>query len=398
MSAFTRIDRLPPYVFSQTNQFKVDAQNNGMDIIDLGMGNPDMPTPQFIVDKLKEAVDNPETHRYSQSKGIEALRQAMANWYERHYSVELDCENEIIMTIGSKEGLSHLALAISEPGDKIIVPEPCYPIHSYGFVIAGAEVIHLPLVSPASYLQMLKETIESSWPKPKAMVLNFPSNPTTDCVDLSFFEEIVDLARHYKIWVIHDLAYADIVFDDYKAPSILQVPGAKEIAVETYSLSKSYNMPGWRVGFVSGNAELVAALTKIKSYLDYGSFTPIQVAAAAALDGPQQYVEEIRLRYQNRRDCLCDGLNQIGWHVEKPKATMFVWAPIPLAYREMGSLEWTKYLINQAGVAVSPGIGFGPSGDTHVRLSLIENQQRLLEAIQNLKMLFRRDGNIMEAI
>lgn len=397
MSTFSRVDCLPPYVFKQMAQFKAEAQSRGVDVIDLGLGNPDRPTPERIVEKLKEAAGYPEAHRYSEPRGIPVIRKAMANWYERRYNVSLDYDDEIIMTIGSKEGLSHLALAISGSGDKIIVPDPCYPIHAYGFIIAGAEVISLPLNSPADFLNSMKETIENTWPKPKAMLLNFPSNPTADCVDLAFFEEVVALARHYKIWVIHDLAYADIVFDDYKAPSILQVPGAKDIAVETYSLSKSYNMPGWRVGFVAGNKELIAALARIKSYLDYGTFTPIQIAAATALEECDDCIEDIRLTYQHRRDVLCDGLNQIGWQVKKPKATMFLWASIPAEYQHMGSIEWCKYLINEAGVALSPGVGFGAHGESHVRLSLVENEQRCLHVIHQLKSLFLRDG-ILEAV
>lgn len=392
MSQFPRINRLPPYVFATLNQMKAEARARGEDIIDFGMGNPDKPTPPHIVNKLIEAVGRPDTHRYSMSKGVPRLRKAMANWYQRHYDVHLDPETQVVMTIGSKDGLAHLALAISEPGDTILVPDPAYPIHTYGFIIAGANVNQIPLIDEQQFLEEIEHAISTLWPKPKAIVLNFPSNPSTHCVEASFFEKIVALAKENHIWVIHDLAYADIVFDGYKAPSILQIPGALDIAVETYSLSKSYNMPGWRVGFASGNKELINALTRIKSYMDYGTFTPIQVAAIAALDGPDHYVEEIRALYQKRRDILCDGLCEIGWHVEKPKATMFVWAPIPEPYQSMGSMAFSEYLLNEANVAVSPGIGFGKQGDGYVRFGLIENQQRTRQALRNLKALFKRDG------
>lgn len=392
MSQFPRINRLPPYVFNTLNQLKSEARARGEDIIDFGMGNPDQPTPPHIVNKLIEAVQRPDTHRYSMSKGIPRLRRAMALWYQRNYDVYLNSETQILTTIGSKEGLAHLALAISEPGDTILVPDPAYPIHTYGFIIAGANVKQIPLVDEAQFLIAIEEAINQTWPKPKALVLNFPANPSTHCVEYSFFEQVVALAKRNKIWIIHDLAYADIVFDGYKAPSILQVPGAIDIAIETYSMSKSYNMPGWRVGFACGNEELVAALTRIKSYLDYGTFTPIQVAAIAALEGPDDCVKEIRDLYQKRRNLLCDGLNELGWHVTRPKATMFVWAPIPDHYHSMGSLEFSKYLLKEAQVAVSPGIGFGPQGDGFVRFGLIENKDRTRQALRNLKALFKRDG------
>lgn len=392
MSQFPRIKRLPPYVFNTLTQLKNEARARGEDIIDFGMGNPDQPTPPHIVNKLIEAVQRPDTHRYSMSKGIPRLRRAMASWYERNYGVHLNSETQIVTTIGSKEGLAHLALAISGPGDTVLVPDPAYPIHTYGFIIAGANVKQIPLLDEIQFLSAIEEAINQTWPKPKALVINFPANPSTHCVEYSFFEHIVELAKKHNIWIIHDLAYADIVFDGYKAPSILQVPGAIDIAIETYSMSKSYNMPGWRVGFACGNEELVAALTRIKSYLDYGTFTPIQVAAITALEGSDDCVKEIRDLYQRRRDFLCDGLNDLGWHVERPKATMFVWAPIPESYRSMGSLEFSKYLLKEAQVAVSPGIGFGQQGDSYVRFGLIENKDRTRQALRNLKALFKRDG------
>jgi len=392
MEEFRRIKRLPPYVFAIVNALKAEARARGEDIIDFGMGNPDQPTPKHIVDKLVEAAQRRDTHRYSQSKGIPRLRRAICNWYKDRYDVDLDFETEAIVSIGSKEGLAHLALACLGPGDSVLVPNPAYPIHPYGFVIAGADVRHVPLVPGVDFFEELEKAIAESWPRPKMLVLNFPGNPTTQCVELDFFERVVAIAREHNIWVIHDIAYADIVFDGYKAPSILQVPGAKEIAVEFFSLSKSYNMPGWRVGFMVGNPVLVAALAKIKSYLDYGTFTPIQVAAITALEGPQECVQEIRDMYQKRRDVLCDGLNALGWQVEKPRATMFVWARIPEAYQSMGSLEFSKKLITDAKVAVSPGIGFGQHGDDHVRFSLIENEHRTRQALRGIKDMFRKDG------
>ena len=392
MEEFRRIKRLPPYVFAIVNALKAEARARGEDIIDFGMGNPDQPTPQHIVDKLVEVAQRRDTHRYSQSKGIPRLRRAICNWYKDRYDVDLDPETEAIVSIGSKEGLAHLALACLGPGDSVLVPNPAYPIHPYGFVIAGADVRHVPLVPGVDFFEELEKAIVESWPRPKMLVINFPGNPTTQCVELDFFERVVAIAKEHNIWVIHDIAYADIVFDGYKAPSIMQVPGAKEIAVEFFSLSKSYNMPGWRVGFMVGNPALVAALAKIKSYLDYGTFTPIQVAAITALEGPQECVQEIRDMYQKRRDVLCDGLNALGWQVEKPRATMFVWARIPEAYQSMGSLEFSKKLITDAKVAVSPGIGFGQHGDDHVRFSLIENEHRTRQALRGIKDMFRKDG------
>jgi len=388
---FQRIQRLPPYVFNIVNELKAAARARGEDIVDFGMGNPDQPTPKHIIDKLVEATQRNDTHRYSMSKGIPRLRRAICNWYKSKFDVDLDPDSEAIVTIGSKEGLAHLALATLGPGDAVLVPNPTYPIHPYGFVIAGADIRHVPLVPEMDFFQELEKAIKDTWPKPKMLVLNFPGNPTTQCVDLEFFEKVVEVAREHDIWVIQDLAYADIAFDGYKSPSILQVPGAKEIAVEFYTLSKSYNMPGWRVGFMCGNPTLVGALARIKSYLDYGMFTPIQVAAITALEGPQECVAEITEMYKRRRDVLCEGLNQLGWAVEKPKATMFVWAPIPDFYRAMGSLEFSKKLLKDAKVAVSPGIGFGEYGDTHVRFALIENAHRTRQALRGIRDMFRND-------
>ena len=389
---FRRIQRLPPYVFGIVNDLKAAARARGEDIIDFGMGNPDQPTPQHIVDKLVEAAKRPDTHRYSMSRGIPRLRKAICNWYARRYDVALDADTQAIVTIGSKEGIAHLALACVGPGDTVLVPNPTYPIHPYGFIIAGADVRHVPMPSEAGFLVELENVIQQSWPRPKMLVLSFPSNPTAHCVDLDFFRRVIEIARLNNIWVIHDLAYADIVFDGHQVPSILQVPGADEIAVEFFSLSKSYSMPGWRVGFMCGNRTLVAALARIKSYLDYGMFTPIQVAAIAALEGPQECVAEIRDMYQRRRDVLCDGLENAGWPVERPKATMFVWAKIPEAYRGMGSLEFSKKLIRDAKVAAAPGIGFGAFGDDHVRFGLIENEHRTRQAVRGIRDMLRRDG------
>jgi len=394
MEEFHRISRLPPYVFNIVNALKADARAAGDDIIDFGMGNPDQPTPKHIIDKMVEATQREDTHRYSMSRGIPRLRAAICHWYKDRYDVNLDPETEAIVTIGSKEGLAHLALATLGPGDTVLVPNPAYPIHPYGVVIAGADLRHVKMGPGVDFVEELHKAITESWPKPKMLILNFPANPTTQCVDIDFFERIIEVAKEHKIWVVHDIAYADIVFDGYQAPSILQVPDAKDIAVEFFSLSKSYNMPGWRVGFMCGNPDLVAALTRIKSYLDYGMFTPIQIAAITALEGPQDCVKEICAMYKDRRDVLCDGLDSIGWNVERPKATMFVWAPIPEAYKAMGSLEFSKKLINEAKVAVSPGIGFGQFGDDHVRFSLIENEHRTRQALRGLRAMFKKDGLI----
>jgi alanine-synthesizing transaminase len=394
---FQRIKRLPPYVFNIVNDLKAAARARGEDIVDFGMGNPDRPTPRHIVDKLVEAAQRNDTHRYSVSRGIPRLRKAITDWYGRRYDVDLDPDGEAIVTIGSKEGLAHLALATLGPGDAVLVPNPAYPIHPYGVVIAGADIRHVPLVPGVNFFAELEKAIKDTWPKPKMLILNFPGNPTTQCVDLEFFEHVVAICREHGIWIVHDLAYADIVFDGYKAPSILEVPGAKDVAVESFSLSKSYNMPGWRVGFLCGNQELIAALGRMKSYLDYGMFTPIQVAAISALDGPQDCVEDIRDTYRSRRDVLCDGLNAAGWEVTKPQATMFVWARIPEPYQEMGSLEFSKKLLRDAKVAVSPGVGFGAYGDDHVRFGLIENRHRTRQALRGIKQMLRHDGIMKEA-
>ena len=395
---FSRIQRLPPYVFNIVNELKAQARKRGEDIIDFGMGNPDEPTPQHIVDKLCQASQRGDTHRYSVSKGIPRLRRAICHWYKRRFNVDLDMDKEAIVTIGSKEGLAHLALATVEKGDSVLVPNPSYPIHPYGFVIAGADIRHVPLVPGGDFFTELETAIKNAWPKPKMLVLNFPGNPTAQCVELDFFEKVVAVAKEHGIWVIHDLAYADIVFDGYVAPSILQVAGAKDIAVEFFTLSKSYNMPGWRVGFMCGNPTLVAALARLKSYFDYGTFTPIQVASILALEGPQECVEEIRQRYQNRRDALCHGLHAAGWMVDIPKATMFVWARIPLEYRSLGSLEFSKKLLIEAKVAVSPGIGFGEYGDEYVRFSLIENEHRTRQAVRSIKEMLRNDRNAQQKL
>ncbi len=392
MDEFPRIKRLPPYVFNIVNDLKAQARRRGEDIIDFGMGNPDRPPAAHLIDKLCEVAQREETHRYSMSRGIPRLRRAICYWYKQRFGVDLDSEKHSIVTIGSKEGLAHLALATVEPGDAVLVPNPAYPIHPWAFVIAGADIRHVPLVVGGDFFAELEKAIRDSWPPPKMLLLNFPANPTAQCVDLKFFEQIIAVAREHQMWVIHDLAYADIVFDGYQAPSILQAEGAMDVAVEFFSLSKSYSMPGWRVGFMCGNEKLVAALARIKSYLDYGIFTPIQVAAILALEGPQDTVEEARLLYQNRRDTLCNGLCSAGWPVDKPKATMFVWAQIPERYRHMGSLEFSKKLLQEAKVAVSPGIGFGEYGDEHVRFSLIENEHRTRQAIRGIRAMLKRDN------
>ncbi|MHA7815637.1 MAG: alanine transaminase [Pseudohaliea sp.] len=393
---FQRIQRLPPYVFSIIGDLKQQARSRGEDIIDFGMGNPDQPTPEHIVQKLVETARRGDTHRYSQSRGIPRLRKAICDWYQRRYGVTLDPESEAIVTLGSKEGLAHLALATTGPGDAVLVPNPSYPIHPYGFVISGADIRHVPMADDSAFFDELESAIRNSWPRPKMLVLNFPSNPTTHCVELDFFEKIIAVAREHGIWVVQDLAYADLCFDGYEAPSILQVPCAREVAVEFFSMSKSYNMPGWRVGFCCGNKTLVGALARMKSYLDYGMFTPVQVAAIAALEGDQGCVDEIRAMYQARRDVLCAGLNAAGWPVEPPKATMFVWARIPEPYRDLGSLEFSKKLLEEARVAVSPGIGFGEYGEGYVRFGLIENEHRTRQALRNIKRMMRADQGVTQ--
>jgi alanine-synthesizing transaminase len=392
MHEFSRIKRLPPYVFNITNELKMNARRRGEDIIDLSMGNPDGPTPQHIVDKLVEAAQRQDTHGYSVSKGIPRLRRAISTWYQRRYGVELDAESEAIVTIGSKEGLAHLMLACLERGDTVLVPNPSYPIHIYGAIIAGADIRSVRMTPGIDFFAELERAIRELTPKPKMLVLGFPSNPTAQCVELEFFERIVALARSHNILVVHDLAYADIVFDGYKAPSIMQVPGARDVAVEFFTMSKSYNMAGWRIGFMVGNKELVHALARIKSYHDYGSFTPIQVASIVALEGPQDCVAQIRKTYQKRRDVMAKGLHDIGWRVEVPKASMYIWAKIPEAYQGMGSIEFTKRLLEGAKIAVAPGIGFGDYGDDHVRIALIENEHRLRQAVRGIRDMFRKDG------
>jgi alanine-synthesizing transaminase len=392
MHEFSRIKRLPPYVFNITNELKMNARRRGEDVIDLSMGNPDGPTPQHIVDKLVEAAQRQDTHGYSVSKGIPRLRRAIGTWYQRRYGVELDPDSETIVTIGSKEGLAHLMLACLERGDTVLVPNPSYPIHIYGAIIAGADIRSVRMTPGVDFFAELERAIRELTPKPKMLVIGFPSNPTAQCVELEFFERIVALARQHNILVVHDLAYADIVFDSYKAPSIMQVPGARDVAVEFFTMSKSYNMAGWRIGFMVGNKELVHALARIKSYHDYGSFTPIQVASIVALEGPQDCVEEIRKTYQKRRDVMVKGLHDIGWMVELPRASMYIWAKIPDAYAGLGSIEFTRRLLEGAKIAVAPGIGFGDYGDDHVRIALIENEHRLRQAVRGIRDMFRKDG------
>ena len=390
MEQFSRIQRLPPYVFNITGEMKMAARHRGEDIIDFGMGNPDGATPKHIVDKLIEAVLKPVTHRYSVSRGLPRLRKAICNWYKNRYDVDLDADTEAIVTIGSKEGIAHLCLAILDSRDTVLVPNPSYPIHIYGPVIAGAHVVSVPIHDHEEFLAQLEDLIPRMTPRPKALIVNFPSNPTTECVELPFLARLVELSREYGFHIIHDLAYADLAFDGYKPPSILQVPGAKDVAVEFFTLSKSYNMPGWRVGFMVGNPVLVNALARLKSYFDYGTFTPIQVAAIHALEGPQDCVQQICETYRKRRDVLVEGLTKLGWPVALPKATMFVWARIPEKYRKLGSLEFSKALLNEAKVAVSPGIGFGDHGDGHVRFSLIENEERTRQALRGIKQMFAK--------
>jgi len=392
MREFSRIKRLPPYVFNITNELKMAARRRGEDIVDLSMGNPDGPTPKHIVDKLVDAAQRQDTHGYSVSKGIPRLRKAICDWYQRRYAVQFDPDSEAIVTIGSKEGLAHLMLATLDRGDTVLVPNPSYPIHIYGAIIAGADIRSVRMTPGVDFIAEVERAIRELIPKPKMLIIGFPSNPTAMCVELEFFERIVALAREHDIMVVHDLAYADIVYDGWKAPSIMQVSGARDVAVEFFTMSKSYNMAGWRIGFMVGNKELVNALARIKSYHDYGTFTPIQVASIVALEGPQDCVEEIRLNYQRRRDVMVKGLHDIGWRVENPRASMYVWARIPDYYTAMGSIEFTKRLMDQAKIAVSPGIGFGDYGDDHVRIALIENENRLRQALRGVREMFRKDG------
>jgi alanine-synthesizing transaminase len=388
MQSFVRIDRLPPYVFAVIDDLKLQARRAGEDIIDFGMGNPDNPPPQPIIDKLCEAAQKSHNHRYSASRGITRLRLAMVKYYQRHFGVELDHETEVITTLGVKEGFSHLMWAIVNPGDLVMVPTPAYPIHTYGPIFANGDILHLPLTSTEQLLDELQQACVRHWPRPKVLVLNFPHNPTTTCVDLAFFRQVVDFARAHDLLVVHDFAYADLVFDGYRAPSLLQVPEAKEVGIEFFSLSKSFNMPGWRVGFAVGNPALVSALRKIKSYLDYGIYQPIQIASIIALDELDHEVDNVREMYRQRRDALVHGLQRIGWAVTKPQATMFVWAKIPEPYQAMGSLEFAKHVLKEAKVAVSPGIGFGEGGDQYVRFALVENAHRTRQALRGLRRLF----------
>ena len=380
-----RIERLPPYVFAEVNARKLELRRRGVDIIDLGMGNPDQPTPAHIVDKLSEVSRDPKAHRYSPSAGLPALRKAICRHYKRRFGVDLDPDAEAIVTIGSKEGLAHICLALLDPGDLAIVPNPAYPLHLYGVAIANGNVLSLPLRPEKEFIPEIEMISRELWPKPKIIILNFPHNPTTATVDLAFFKEVVRLARQQQILVIHDMAYSDIVFDGYQAPSLLQVEGAKEIGVEFFTMSKSYNMAGWRVGFCLGNPDVIRALSTIKQYYDYGVFIPTQVAAIAALDGPQDCVREAAATYEQRRDALVEGLSRIGWPLPHPKATMFVWAPIPDKYRAMGSMKFALTLMEKAEVAVSPGIGFGDMGEGYVRISLVENEHRIRQAVRNIK-------------
>ena len=391
---FPRIKRLPPYVFNITNELKMAARHRGEDMIDLSMGNPDGDTPKHIVDKMVEVAQRPGTHGYSASRGIPRLRKAISDWYKRRWDVDIDPDKEAIVTIGSKEGIAHLMLATCDRGDTVLVPNPSYPIHIYGSIIAGADVRSVRMGPGIDFFSEFERAVTETTPKPKLMILGFPSNPTAQCVDLDFFEKLVALAKKHGVYIVHDLAYADIVYDGFKAPSIMQVPGAKDVAVEFFTMSKSYNMAGWRIGFMVGNRELVGALTRIKSYHDYGTFTPIQVGAIEALNGPQECVEEVRKEYEHRRDVMVKGLHDLGWMVEKPKASMYIWAELPEFYKSMGSVEFSKRLLEKAKVAVSPGIGFGEYGEGFVRIALIENADRIRQALRGIRQMFKEDGLI----
>lgn len=393
---FHRIKRLPPYVFAEVNEMKARARAAGEDVIDFGMGNPDQPTPQHVVDKLVEAVQNPRTHRYSVSRGIPGLRRANAAYYARRFGVDVDPETETIVTLGSKEGFANLAMAITSPGDIVLVPNPSYPIHAYGFIIAGGGLRHMPVGPNIDLLGELERAVKHCVPPPLALVLNFPSNPTAQVVNLEFYEKVVAFCREHQIYILSDLAYAEIFFDVEPPPSILQIPGAKDIAVEFTSMSKTYSMPGWRMGFATGNKSLIAALARIKSYLDYGAFTPIQVAATAALNGPQDVIDDVRALYRRRRDVLVESFSRAGWDVPPPSATMFAWAPIPEPFRELGSLEFSKLLLEEAQIAVSPGIGFGEYGEGYVRIALVENRQRIQQAARNIRRFMSDVGGVME--
>ncbi len=392
---FYRIKRLPPYVFAEVNAMKARARANGADIIDFGMGNPDQPTPEHIVEKLCESARNPRAHRYSASKGVPGLRKALAGYYERRFGVDLDMDKEVVVTLGSKEGLANLAMAMTSPGDVVLVPNPSYPIHAFGFIIAGGAIRHVPATPDAAFIEAMDRAVRHSIPKPIAVILNYPSNPTARVASLDFYREVVDFCRKHEVYVLSDIAYSEIYFDDNPPPSILQVPGAKDIAIEFSSMSKTYSMPGWRIGFAAGNQRLITALTRIKSYLDYGAFTPIQVAAAAALNGPQDCVDEVRALYRERRDVLIEGLAQAGWDVPSPPATMFAWAPIPPAFAHLGSVEFSKLLLQEAEVAVAPGLGFGEYGDNHVRIALVENKHRTRQALRSIKSFLSRADQIL---
>ncbi|MEZ5908888.1 MAG: LL-diaminopimelate aminotransferase [Hyphomicrobiaceae bacterium] len=395
---FHRIKRLPPYVFAEVNRLKASARAGGADIIDLGMGNPDMDTPKHIVDKLVETVQRPRTHRYSASKGIPGLRRAQAAYYERRFGVKLDPDTEIVATLGSKEGFANMAQAITAPGDMLLVPNPTYPIHEFGFIISGAAIRHIPVGTGPEFLAAVDRAVRHSIPKPLALILNFPSNPTALTCDLDFYTEVVQYAKRHDLILLSDIAYCEIYFDGEPPPSILQVPGAKDVAVEFTSLSKTYAMPGWRMGFAVGNERLIGALARVKSYLDYGAFTPIQVAAAAALNGPQECVDEIRGVYKSRRDCLVEAFGRAGWTIPAPRATMFAWAPIPEQFRQLGSLEFSKLLIEKADVAVSPGVGFGEYGEGYVRIALVENEHRIRQAARNIKKFLAQTEETMHNV
>lgn len=393
MEEFYTIKRLPPYIFEIVNRLKIEARARGEDIIDLGMGNPDLPTPSHIVEKLKEVVDNPRNHRYSASRGIYQLRLAICEWYQRRFQVDLDPETEVVVTIGVKEGLSHLVLATINHGDVVFVPNPTYPIHTYSAIIAGGDVLSIPLNRDTDFFENLLKATRQSWPRPKMLIISFPHNPTTTVVDIGFFQKVIDFAQENKLIVVHDLAYGEFCFDGYKAPSILQVPGAKDVAVEFYSLSKTYSMPGWRVGFALGNQRMIHALSRIKSYLDYGIFQPIQIASIIALRGPQDCVREIVETFRKRRDTLIRNLRTVGWKIPPPRATMFVWAKIPDNFIKLGSLEFSKFLLKEAKVAISPGIGFGEEGDEYVRFALVENDHRIRQAVRGIKKAFEKVSN-----
>jgi len=385
MNFAKRLERLPPYLFAELNAIKHKKRQEGIDVIDLGMGNPDSPTPEFIIDKLKQTVDDPKTHRYSRSKGIPGLLKAISRKYKRDFDVDIEPETEAVACIGSKEGLSHLCLALLDEGDVVQVPNPCYPIHIYGVICSGANVISIPLNEENDFVPDISHITRDMWPRPKMLILNFPSNPTTAVVEIDYLKEIISYARKKNMIVVHDMAYSDIVFEGIKVPSILQVEGAKDVAVEFFTMSKSYNMPGWRVGFCVGNAEICKALAKLKSFYDYGIFTPIQVAAIAALDSPPSVTAAISDLYLKRRDTLVDGLNSIGWNIKKPKASMFVWAKIPEKYKEIGSIKFSNLLIDEAEVVTSPGAAFGEHGEGYLRISLVENEQRIKQAVRNIK-------------